>query len=687
MRGELDWIVMKALEKDRNRRYETANGFAMDVQRYLAEEPVLACPPAAAYRLRKFARRNRAVLAVGVLLAVSVLVAVAGITAGIGWAVRDRAAREEEAAREVAARQAKVSGELERILDEVAQLEQAEKWAEALVSARRAQPWLAGDEASAEIRERVRNTLAELEFVQRLDHIRAEGGSVWGDPSHAMEVADREYAKAFREFGLDLGALPRDQAADRIKSYPRISPALIPAIDDWVGVRNLSKGAGEARRLVDVVNIADPDPWRQRLRSALANEDRQAVHDLARSADLDRQPAATLYVLAAALRAHKQFLLEADVLRRAQAKYPDDYWINHRLGIGLIWLRTPQEVAEGIGYMRAAVALRPRSPHAVMNLGNGFTAAVRHPEAEACYRKAIALDPKYAEAHLNFGVLLGRQGDPDGAIGCYRTVIELKPKDARAHNNLGAALRAKGDLEEAVAAYRRAIALDPKHATAHMNLALALRSQGEFAASLASLQEAEKWLPKADGLRPELQQLIRQGERLVELDGKLPAVLRGQEKPANAAEQLEYARLCAYKRLSHASARLFAAAFTADPKRADDLREGYRYDAACMAARTGTGQDPDAAPTDEEERTRWRQQALDWLRADLAYWGRHLGQDTPAARAAVEKKLRHWQGDRDLARLRDAAALPQLPKAEQEAWRQFWADVDALLERARGPGK
>src|ERR671935_1197332 len=56
---ELDWIVMKALEKDRNRRYETANGFAADVQRYLADEPVLAGPPTAAYRVRKFVRRHR----------------------------------------------------------------------------------------------------------------------------------------------------------------------------------------------------------------------------------------------------------------------------------------------------------------------------------------------------------------------------------------------------------------------------------------------------------------------------------------------------------------------------------------------------------------------------------------------------------------------------------------------------
>src|SRR6202521_317818 len=59
VRGELDWIVMKCLEKDRNRRYETANGFAADVQRYLADEPVLAGPPSAWYRCRKFARRNR----------------------------------------------------------------------------------------------------------------------------------------------------------------------------------------------------------------------------------------------------------------------------------------------------------------------------------------------------------------------------------------------------------------------------------------------------------------------------------------------------------------------------------------------------------------------------------------------------------------------------------------------------
>lgn len=79
--GELDWIVMKALEKDRGRRYETANGFAMDIQRYLADEPVLAGPPSAAYRMRKFVRRHQgSVLAAAVML----LALVSGIT-GTTW--------------------------------------------------------------------------------------------------------------------------------------------------------------------------------------------------------------------------------------------------------------------------------------------------------------------------------------------------------------------------------------------------------------------------------------------------------------------------------------------------------------------------------------------------------------------------------------------------------------------------
>ena len=90
VRGELDWIVMKALEKDRNRRYETANGFAMDVQRYLADEPVQACPPSAGYRLRKFVRRHKGPVLAGLLILLALVAGVVGTTYGLIRAEQQR---------------------------------------------------------------------------------------------------------------------------------------------------------------------------------------------------------------------------------------------------------------------------------------------------------------------------------------------------------------------------------------------------------------------------------------------------------------------------------------------------------------------------------------------------------------------------------------------------------------------
>jgi tetratricopeptide (TPR) repeat protein len=93
MRGELDWIAMKALEKDRNRRYESASAFAADVQRYTNDEPVQACPPSAGYRLRKLMRRNRGL----VLAAGLVLLALVGGFTGTTWGLVRAVAAERNA--------------------------------------------------------------------------------------------------------------------------------------------------------------------------------------------------------------------------------------------------------------------------------------------------------------------------------------------------------------------------------------------------------------------------------------------------------------------------------------------------------------------------------------------------------------------------------------------------------------
>src|SRR5262249_48999774 len=79
LRGELDWVVMKCLEKDRNRRYESASALARDIERHLHDEPVEACPPSVAYRLKKSLRKHRTgALALAATLGV-LLLAVAGL--------------------------------------------------------------------------------------------------------------------------------------------------------------------------------------------------------------------------------------------------------------------------------------------------------------------------------------------------------------------------------------------------------------------------------------------------------------------------------------------------------------------------------------------------------------------------------------------------------------------------------
>ena len=97
LRGDLDWIVMKCLEKDRRRRYETANGLAMDVQRYLNNEPVIARPPSRLYRFQKLVRRNKIVFASGAAVAAALLI---GLGTSTWLFFMERAARREAVAAE-----------------------------------------------------------------------------------------------------------------------------------------------------------------------------------------------------------------------------------------------------------------------------------------------------------------------------------------------------------------------------------------------------------------------------------------------------------------------------------------------------------------------------------------------------------------------------------------------------------
>jgi tetratricopeptide (TPR) repeat protein len=332
-----------------------------------------------------------------------------------------------------------------------------------------------------------------------------------------------------------------------------------------------------------------------------------------------------------------------------------------------------------------ALALDPKLAPAHYNLGNALYDKGELDRAIACYQKALVINPKLVRAHFNLGNALKAKGQLDRAIACYEKALALDPKDAKAHYNLGKALKDKGRLDEAIVAYRRAIALQPKFAEAHCNLGHAFRDKGAFRAALAALQRGHQLGTQQPRWRYPSAQWVKEAERWVQLDQQLPALLKGQAKAAGAAELLEYARLCILKKFYQASARFWADAFTADPKRAGDLGSWNRYNAACSAALAAAGQGQDAGQLTGPERARLRRQAVAWLRADLALWTRVLASGQAQARVAVQQQLQHWQRDTDLAGIRDAAWLVNLPADELRACRRLWAEVDALLKRASSP--
>jgi serine/threonine protein kinase/tetratricopeptide (TPR) repeat protein len=185
-RGELDWVVMKALEKDRNRRYETASDFAADILRYLRDEPVQACPPSVGYRLRKFVRRNRGLVLAAALVSLAWVAGMAGATWGMIQA--EQARRKALAAQRAEAERA----EGERRAREEAQrrLAQIEKGAETLASVIHDLDPMAAEKERVPLRVLVGRRLREA--AQQLD------GEAVGDPlvvarlQHVLGVSLRE---------------------------------------------------------------------------------------------------------------------------------------------------------------------------------------------------------------------------------------------------------------------------------------------------------------------------------------------------------------------------------------------------------------------------------------------------------------------------------------------------------------
>jgi serine/threonine protein kinase/tetratricopeptide (TPR) repeat protein len=550
----------------------------------------------------------------------------------------------------------------------------------------------------------------DYELARKLDDIRMMASTIvegtW-DPTTAGPAS----AALFAASGYDIRPGQEKAVVAKMKNSA-IRYALVAALDHWAEVTT-------DKRLVPILlSLAkgvDPDSWRGQVRDAVAVRDKGQLLELAKNGNLKEQTPQVILLLALKLLPNKKNA--ADLIGQALLHHPGDFWLHLYHGNML------HDAAEQVGCFRAALAIRPKSSPAHNNLGVALYLKQDVAGAIACYKKALDCNSKLAQAHYNLGLAQYAQNDLAGAIACFHKVLECDPKYVSAHSNLGVALKAKGDLTAAIACYHKALEINPKYAPAYYNLGNALKDKNDLEGAIACYQKTLECNPKLASAHHNLgaaygdlgQALLKQGQfsqakeaillslklftpghplhnlaqtdlmkceqQLLALDQKLTAVLRGHAQPKDGLEQLALADHCwRDKQLYAAAVKFFAAGLAEQP----GLARLHRYHAACAAALAAAGQGKGADKLDANDKAKLRQQALDWLKAEREFYKRQVKDGQLFAVEKLVQQLSQWQRDPELASVRDAKQLAQLPEAEQQDWQQFWSDVAKLLKEAQG---
>jgi serine/threonine protein kinase/Tfp pilus assembly protein PilF len=495
-RGDLDWIVLRCLEKDRKRRYPTANSLALDVQRFLSSEPVEARPPSNVYRVKKFAQRNRVKLSVAGLVLLFLML----LGGGAGWTARDNAAR-----------RSALSQNVSRLLEESSLWQEQGRWPEARSTAERANTLIASNSADARVIDRVEKRLADINLLVKLDDIRGLCESGEELAIFTRGDADRAYAAAFRDFGIDFETIDHAAAARQILQRS-VSLEIAASLDHWALVRKWQLNPSQGEELLNIARLVDQDPTRNRIRDLLLTTESGNDHlaGFAATAPIEQILPATLVLLGTALESAGEREQAFELLQKSQQLYPNDFWINWRLANCAQLL---EKRGEAIRYFTVAVALRPTRPEARSRLGGALALDGRFDEGLKEFERAIHLQPDYPGPYIALAWLLATspvesQRNPKEAVKYALKAFELQPQLPNSYCNLGVAYLAAGDWKNALHSLEKANQmLDGEDYWHRFHLAKARWRAGHRKEARTAYQEGLEWLHKEQ--RPFLQELQR----------------------------------------------------------------------------------------------------------------------------------------------------------------------------------
>jgi serine/threonine protein kinase/tetratricopeptide (TPR) repeat protein len=503
VRGELDWIAMRCLEKDRTRRYETASGLARDVERYLADEPVEACPPSAGYRLRKFARKHRGALAAAAACALLLL---AGAAVSTWQAVR--ATRAEQDAKDLAAREeqqrkkadrrhgealAAVAAERKSRKAEAAQRRRAEK-AEREVRKRLVEVTREQQRADREMKlaRAISDLLRKDMLLQADSRAQVEGGFVAEPNLTVKEALDR----AAKKIG------------DRFKDHPLEEAAVRQAIGEGYN------GIGAAKRAIPHLQRA----WD--LRKEHLNPDRLSTLDILNTLDIVAK-------LAGAYRDTGQVDKALPLFRRVLEEDrknlgPDDPLTLADMGNLAQALQEAGQLDEALLLYEQAMAKHIKQPRpdprvavpTLISLALAYLEAGRLKEAVSLSRQALDLatkirgadHPHTLSAMNNLGLAYLRAGELNNALPLLKETLRKfeqrmgpdHPGTLSTLHNLAQVYVDLGQPDRAVPLHVRALEgrkakLGPKHRRtleSMVDLASAYQAAGQVPRALPLLVDA-----------------------------------------------------------------------------------------------------------------------------------------------------------------------------------------------------
>lgn len=414
---DLETICFKCLQRDPDRRYASANELAADLELYRTGQPIHARPIGRMERGWRWVRREPSNAA---LVFSAILLACMGMIVSLReWRVASW-------------QQAEIDRWKARLAF-VVDMEREGRFKEA-----RAAILHVPEGQSDLLREEIARARANLDMVERFDAIRMRRGTFTEGGSIDYESTSLQYESAFRAAGFGSPGDNVGQVAAQIGESP-VRAIILAALDDW------AIGASETTRrwVLDVARATDPHPWRNRVRDPDRWSDVKHIEELAKTAEVEREPLTLLVSLGARWR-----LLGGDpleFLRTVQRNHPDDFWLNFELG----YLYGMVDTREAVGYSRAALALRPNA----------------------------------TVVHYNLGIYHSMLGDEEIALQHFEQVLAIDSQNSYAHSQISRSYASRGDFERAETHCRRALQLTPDDFWSRSSLRFLKLRQGQFEAA------------------------------------------------------------------------------------------------------------------------------------------------------------------------------------------------------------